>query len=86
MKTSFDAYCRPCRKAYQHEWYMAHREEALAAAAARREKDKVKRLPKPPTPQRRPRVQVRTTTAKQGNSYVVGLKTVGGNKTQVITK
>ncbi len=32
------------------------------------------------------RVQVRTTTVREGRSYVVGLKTVGGNKTQVITK
>lgn len=32
------------------------------------------------------RVQVRTTTNRQGRSYTVGLKTVGGNKTQVITK
>jgi hypothetical protein len=29
------------------------------------------------------RVQVRTTTMKQGRSYVVHLATVGGNKTQV---
>lgn len=32
------------------------------------------------------RVQVRTTTVREGRSYVVGLKTVGGNKTQTITK
>ena len=32
------------------------------------------------------RVQVRTTTVREGRSYVVGLKTVGGNKTQIITK
>lgn len=32
------------------------------------------------------RVQVRTTTVREGRSYVVGLKTVGGNKTQLITK
>jgi len=32
------------------------------------------------------RVQVRTTTSKQGRSYVVSLTTVGGNKTQLITK
>jgi hypothetical protein len=32
------------------------------------------------------RVQVRTTTNREGRSYVVGLKTVGGNKTQLITK
>jgi hypothetical protein len=32
------------------------------------------------------RVQVRTTTVREGRSHVVGLKTVGGNKTQLITK
>jgi len=138
----FGSYCRPCQKAYQHEWYLAHREEALVAAAARREREKMNRPPKPSAPERLPlpeaigfrthenprvqgdaglgvaiayfsrvgvrvgipltdsqrydlmiddgkrlaRVQVRTTTARQGNAYVVGLKTVGGNKSQVITK
>jgi hypothetical protein len=141
-RLKLDCYCRPCRQAYQHEWYLAHRDKALAAAAGRRARDKAKRPPKPPAPERRPlpeaigfrthenprvqgdaglgiaiayfsrigvrvgipltdsqrydlmiddgkqlsRVQVRTTTAKQGNSYVVGLKAVGGNKTQIITK
>lgn len=138
----FGSYCPPCRKAYQHEWYLANREKALAAAAARRDTEKANRLPPPPPPEREPlpeavgfrahantrlqgdagmgiaiayfsrigvrvgipltdsqpydlmiddgqrlsRVQVRTTTAREGRSYVVGLKTVGGNKTQIITK
>lgn len=133
-----DCYCRPCRKEYQHEWYMAHRETALAAAAARRERERAKRPPKAP-PERRPlpeavgfrthpnpriqgnaglgiaiayfsriglsvaipltdtqrydliiddgdrlqRVQVKTTTMKQGHGYLVHLRTVGGNKSQV---
>lgn len=50
----FDSYCRPCRKVYQHEWYMAHRDEALAAAAARRESDRASRQPRPDPPERRP--------------------------------
>ncbi|HEY3238800.1 MAG TPA: hypothetical protein VGL92_04490, partial [Acidimicrobiia bacterium] len=50
----FDAYCRPCRKAYQHEWYLAHREEALAAAAARRERGRANRPTRPDPPERRP--------------------------------
>jgi hypothetical protein len=138
----FGSYCPPCRKAYQHEWYLAHREKALAAAAARRETEKGQRRPDPAPLERRPlsdavgfrphantrlqgdaglgiaiayfsrigvrvgipltdsqpydlmiddsqqlsRVQVRTTTNREGRSYVVGLKTVGGNKTQLITK
>jgi hypothetical protein len=32
------------------------------------------------------RVQVRTTTSREGRSYSVGLKTVGGNKSQTVTK
>jgi hypothetical protein len=134
----FGSYCPPCRKAYQHEWYLAHREKALAAAATRREIEKGQRRPDPAPLERRPlsdavgfrphantrlqgdaglgiaiayfsrigvpltdsqpydlmiddgqqlsRVQVRTTTNREGRSYVVGLKTVGGNKTQLITK
>jgi hypothetical protein len=134
-----DCYCRPCRKEYQHDWYMANREAALAAAAARREREREKRPPKPGPPERRPlaeavgfrthpnpriqgnaglgiaiayfcrigssvaipltdtqrydliiddgdglqRVQVKTTTMKQGHGYVVHLKTVGGNRTQL---
>jgi hypothetical protein len=135
----FGSYCPPCRKAYQHEWYLAHREEALAAGAARREKLRAER-PVQPDPRPLPeavgfrrhgnsrvqgdaglgiaiayfsrsgvrvgipltdsqpydlmiddgeqlsRVQVRTTTCKRGNFYIVGLKTVGANSTQVITK
>ena len=34
----------------------------------------------------RDRVQVKTTTMKVGNSYVVHLRTVGGNKSQVIAR
>jgi hypothetical protein len=133
----FGSYCPPCRKAYQHEWYLAHREKALAAAATRREAGKERR-PAGPAPLgdavgfrahantrqqgdaglgvaiayfsrigvrvgipltdsqpydlmiddggRLSRVQVRTTTNREGRSYVVGLKTVGGNKTQLTTK
>ena len=43
----FGSYCPPCRKAYQREWYLAHRQESLAAAA-RREIDRANRPPKPP--------------------------------------
>lgn len=50
----FDSYCRPCRKEYQHEWYLAHREQALAAAAARRDRDRKARPPRPAPPERRP--------------------------------
>ena len=32
------------------------------------------------------RVQVKTTTLKQWNSYVVHLRTIGGNKSQVKTR
>jgi hypothetical protein len=32
------------------------------------------------------RVQVRTTTKKEGRNYYVKLATIGGNKTQVITR
>jgi hypothetical protein len=141
-RVRFGYHCPPCRKAYQHEWYLAHREECLAAGAARRAANKAQRAfatspvdPKPlreavgfrshdntrlqgdaglgiaiayfsrvgtkvgiPLTDSQPydlmiddghqlaRVQVRTTTVREGRSYVVGLKTVGGNKTQVITK
>lgn len=137
-----DSYCRPCRKEYQHEWYLANRERALAAAAARRTKERATRPPKPPLPERRPlpeavgfrthtnprvrgdaglgiaiayftriglrvaipltdsqrydliiddderlqRVQVHTTTRRRGHGYEVGLSTIGGNKSQFITK
>jgi hypothetical protein len=133
--------CRPCRNTYQQEWYLAHRDECLAAAATRRTAARARRISEPP-PARQPlpeavgfrahgntrhqgdaglgiaiayfsrigakvgipltdsqpydlmvddghqltRVQVRTTTVREGRSYVVGLKTVGGNKTQTITK
>jgi hypothetical protein len=50
----FGSYCPPCRKAYQHEWYLAHREKALAAAAARRDAEKAQRPPDPPPAERRP--------------------------------
>ena|SRR3989442_126790 len=135
----FGSYCPPCRKAYQREWYLTHREQVRAAGAARREAEKRKR---PPPVERRPlreavgfrtfpnprkqgnlglaiaiayltrigldvaipltdtqrydlivvhedgrdRVQVKTTTMKVGNSYVVHLRTVGGNKSQVIAR
>jgi PD-(D/E)XK nuclease superfamily protein len=140
-RVKFRSDCRPCRKAYQREWYLAHREDCLAAAAARRAVAKERLVSEPP-PIRQPlreavgfrahgntrlqgdaglgiaiayfsrigakvgipltdsqpydlmvddgrqlaRVQVRTTTVREGRSYVVGLKTVGGNKTQTITK
>lgn len=135
----FGSYCPPCRKAYQHEWYLANREKSLAAAAARREAEKARRLPAPPPLERQPlreavgfrkfpnprkqgnagmgiaiaylsrigvevaipltdtqrydliivhgegmeRVQVKTTTVKQGRNYYVRLTTIGGNHTQV---
>ena len=138
----FRSECRPCRKAYQHEWYLAHREDCSGGGGrpASREKAAYRfgTTPEPTAPPRgrrlpgswqhpharrrwprdrnrlllphrrqgrypahrqpaiRPhggrrasscsRVQVRTTTVREGRSYVVGLKTVGGNKTQVITK
>ncbi|MGH9041231.1 MAG: group I intron-associated PD-(D/E)XK endonuclease [Acidimicrobiia bacterium] len=141
-RVRIDCHCRPCRKAYQHEWYLAHREHALAAAAARRERDRAARRPNPPTPERCPlreaigfrkhpnprkqgnaglgiaiayfsrigvdvaipltdtqrydlvidngqgleRVQVKTTTMKQGRGYSVHLRTVGGNKSQVVSR
>ncbi len=50
----FDSYCRPCRKVYQHEWYLAHREEALVAASSRRERARANRPPRPDPPERRP--------------------------------
>jgi len=46
----FGSYCPPCRKAYQHEWYLAHREKCLAAAITRREAERAKRPPPPPEP------------------------------------
>jgi hypothetical protein len=135
----FGSYCPPCRKAYQHEWYLSHRAKALAAAAARREAEKANRPPPTPPVERHPlreaagfrtfenprkqgnvglgiaiayfsrigvevaiplndtqrydliivhsksldRVQVKTTTMKDGSSYVVHLRTIGGNKSQV---
>ena len=135
----FSSYCPPCRKAYQHEWYLANREKCLAAAAARRETERANRPSPPPPPERRPlreaigfrkfanprkqgnadlgiaiaylsrigvdvaipltdtqrydlivvhddgmeRVQVKTTTRKDHGSYVVHLRTIGGNKSQI---
>jgi len=135
----FGSYCPPCRKAYQHEWYLANREKCLAAASARRETERANRPSPPPPPVRRPlreaigfrkfanprkqgnaglgiaiaylsrigvdvaipltdtqrydlivvhddgmeRVQVKTTTTKDHGSYVVHLRTIGGNKSQV---
>jgi hypothetical protein len=135
----FGSYCPPCRKAYQHEWYLANREKCLAAAAARRQAERTHRPAPPLPPERRPlreaigfrkftnprkqgnaglgiaiaylsrigvdvaipltdtqrydliavhnegmdRVQVKTTTTKDHGSYVVHLRTVGGNKSQV---
>lgn len=138
----FGPYCRPCQKEYHREWYLAHRDEMLAAAAGRREQARASRAPEAvaaalgplpeaigfqphanprvqgdaglgiaiayfsrigarvgiPLTDSQPydlmvddgnalcRVQVRTTTVKQGNAYVVGLKTVGANKTRVVTR
>jgi hypothetical protein len=135
----FGSYCRRCRAAYQREWYQRNREECLAAAAARRDRERAQRLPKPAPPERRPlreaigfrrftnprkqgnaglgiaiaylsrigvdvaipltdtqrydlivvhdegmkRVQVKTTTMKDHGSFVVHLRTIGGNKSQV---
>jgi hypothetical protein len=50
----FGSYCPPCRKAYQREWYQAHREKALAAAAIRRRADRETRPPVPTPAERRP--------------------------------
>ena len=47
----FGSYCPPCRKAYQHEWYLAHRDAHRAASAARKEQVRAQR---PAPPQRRP--------------------------------
>ena len=44
----FSAYCQPCRKAYQHEWYLANREKCLGAGTARREAQRAERKPAPP--------------------------------------
>jgi hypothetical protein len=68
----FDSYCRPCRKTYQHEWYLAHREEAVAAAAARRETERASHPPRP-APERRPLreaigFQTHANTRIQGNA------------------
>ena len=135
----FSSYCRPCRKAYQQEWYLANRQKCLAAAMARRDAERAKRPPPPTPPARRPlreaigfrtfanprkqgnaglgiaiaylsrigvdvaipltdtqrydliilhnqgmeRVQVKTTTCKDGGSYVAHVRTIGGNKSQV---
>jgi hypothetical protein len=43
----FGSYCPPCRKAYQHEWYLANREKCLAAATARREAERARRPLRP---------------------------------------
>ncbi len=138
----FGSYCPPCQKAYQREWYLAHRDRALAAAAARRERERLSRPPLPAQTERRPlqeavgfrkhpnprkqgnaglgiaiayfsrvgvdvaipltdtqrydlvidhgdrleRVQVKTTTMKQGHGYAVHLRTIGGNKSQVVAR
>ncbi len=50
----FGSYCPPCRKAYQREWYQAHREKALAAAANRRAGQRENRPPPPPPVERVP--------------------------------
>ena len=50
----FGSYCPPCRKAYQHEWYLANREKCLAASLARKEAERARRPPPPPPLERRP--------------------------------
>ena len=50
----FSSYCQPCRKAYQHEWYLANREKCLAAGVARREARRAERIPTPRAPERLP--------------------------------
>jgi hypothetical protein len=50
----FGSYCPPCRKAYQREWYLNNRERCLAAAAARKERERAARSPTPPPLVRRP--------------------------------
>ncbi len=42
----FGSYCPPCRKAYQHEWYLRNRAEARAASAARRAAERERRPPR----------------------------------------
>lgn len=49
--TRSGSYCRPCKKTYQHEWYLKNREHALAKAADRRA---AARAARPLLPERRP--------------------------------
>ena len=66
----FGSYCPPCRKAYQREWYLAHRERAVAAAALRRDSEKRKRSPKAERRPLREAIGFRTFTNPriQGNA------------------
>jgi hypothetical protein len=69
----FGSYCPPCRKAYQHEWYLANREKCRAAATARREAERARLPPRPAPEERRPlreAVGFRTfaNPRKQGNA------------------
>jgi hypothetical protein len=137
--TRSGSYCRPCKKTYQHEWYLKNREHALARAADRRAAARALRppiQPRLPLPEavgfrahanprvqgdaglgvaiayftrigatvaipltdsqrydlildqgaRPERVQVKTTTLRQGNGYAVHLATIGGNKSQTVAR
>ena len=68
----FGSYCPPCRKAYQHEWYLANREKCLAAGAARRQSEKAQRPSTPPVERRPLREAIGFHTfanpRKQGNA------------------
>ena len=69
----FGSYCPPCRKAYQHEWYLANREKCRATAAARKEAERSQRPSKPPPMERQPLREAIgfhtfANTRKQGNA------------------
>jgi len=64
----FGSYCPPCRKAYQHEWYLAHRSEIQERAAARRDRLQAER---PLVPDPRPLPDA-VGFRKHGNSRVQG--------------
>ncbi len=66
----FGSYCPPCRKAYQHEWYLRNRAEARAASAARRAAERERRPPRIARQSLREAVGFRTfpNSRQQGNA------------------